>query len=51
MTAEKSKQCNFIIVGGQATGTYRFLPGFYGLANMPAEFQKAMDHAPNAFVS
>ena len=38
---------------GQATGTYRFLTGFYGLADMPAEFQKAMDrtlnHAKNTF--
>ena len=40
-------------MGGQATGTYRFLTGFYGLADMTAEFQKAMDctlnHGPNAF--
>ena len=43
LTAETDNQCNFSIVGGQATGTYRFLTGFYGLADMPAEFQKAMD--------
>ena len=43
LTAETAKQCNFNIVGGQATGTYRFLTCFYGLADMPAEFQKAMD--------
>ena len=53
LTADTAKQCNFSIVGGQATGTYRFLTGFYGLADMPAEFQKAMDrtlnHAKNAF--
>ena len=53
LTAETAKQCNFIIVGGQATGTYRFLTGFYGLADMPAEFQKAMDrtlnHSKNTF--
>ena len=53
LTADKAKQCNFNIVGGQATGTYRFLTGFYGLADMPAEFQKAMDrkvnHAQNTF--
>ena len=53
LTAETAKQCNFNIVGGQATGTYRFLTGFYGLANMPAELQKAMDctlnHAKNTF--
>ena len=44
---------HFNIFGGQATGTYRFLTGFYGLADMPAEFQKAMDrtlnHAKNTF--
>ena len=26
------------------TGTYRFRTGFYGLTDMPAEFQKAMDY-------
>ena len=40
LNAETAKQCNFNIVGGQATGTYRFLTGFYGLADMPAEFEK-----------
>ena len=53
LTAETAKQCNFNIIGGQATGTYRFLTGFYDLADMPAEFQKAMDrtlnHAKNTF--
>ena len=53
LNAETAKQCNFKLVGGQATGTYRFLTGFYGLANMPAEFQIAMDrtlnHAKNTF--
>ena len=53
LTAETAKQCNFNIAGGQATGTYRFLTGFYGLADMPAEFQKAMDrtlnHSKNTF--
>ena len=38
-----SKHCNFNIVGGKATGTYRFKTGFYGLTDMPTEFQKAMD--------
>ena len=27
-TADTAKQCNFNIVGGQATGTYRLLTGF-----------------------
>ena len=47
LTAETAKQCNFNIIGGQATGTYRFLTGFYDLAEMPAEFQKAMDRTLN----
>ena len=38
-----SKQCNYSIVGGETTGTYRFLTGFYGLGNMPNEFQRVMD--------
>ena len=38
LTAKTAKQCNFNIVGGQPTGTYRFLTGFYGLADVPAEF-------------
>ena len=37
------KHCNFSILGGQATGTYRFLNGFYGLTDMPATFQKTID--------
>ena len=36
-------QCNFSIIGGRATGTYQFQTGFYGLTDMPAEFQKAID--------
>ena len=28
-------------------GTYRFLTGFYGLADIPAEFQKAMGRTLN----
>ncbi len=38
-----AEQCNFALVGGTATGTYRFRTGFYGLADMPAEFQQAID--------
>ena len=34
-------------MSGQATGTYRFLTGLYGLADMPAEFQKALDRTLN----
>ena len=38
-----AKHCNFQIIGGEYTGTYRFVTGFYGLTVMPTEFQKAMD--------
>ena len=37
------KHCNFNILGGKATGTYRLLNGFYGLTDMPATFQKTID--------
>ena len=41
---ETAKRCNFIMVSGNMTGTYRFKTGFYGITDMPAEFQKAMDY-------
>ena len=37
------EQCNFSLIGGNATGTYQFQTGFYGLTDMPAEIQKAID--------
>ena len=37
------KHCTFNIIGGKATGTYRFLNGFYGLIDMPATFQNTID--------
>ena len=37
------EQCNFSLIGGSATGTYQFQTRFYGLTDMPAEFQKAVD--------
>ena len=37
------KHCNFNIIGGKTTGTYRFINGFYGLTDMPATFQKTID--------
>ena len=43
LSDQTSKHCNFNVVGGSATGTYRFKTGFYGLTDMPTEFQKAMD--------
>ena len=30
-----SRQCNFQVIGGAATGIYRFITGFYGLKTMP----------------
>ena len=38
LCTDTSKQCNFSIVGGETTGTYRFLTGFYELGDMPTEF-------------
>ena len=32
LTAKTAKQCNFIIIGIQATGAYKFFMGFRGLA-------------------
>ena len=37
------EQCNFSLIGGNATGTYQFQTGFYGLTDMPAKIQKAID--------
>ena len=38
-----AKHCNFSILGGRATGTYRFINGFYRLTDMPTTFQKTID--------
>ena len=40
---DTSRHCNFIIICGESTGTYRIKTRFYGLTDMPPEFQKAMD--------
>ena len=40
---QTSKQCNFNIVCGKATGTYKFLMAFCGLTNTTAEFQRTVD--------
>ena len=37
------KHCNFQIVGGKSTGTYRFTTRYYGRTVIPTEFQKLMD--------
>ena len=41
---ETARHCNFNIISGEGTGTYRFITGFYGLTDMPAAFQKVMDY-------
>ena len=41
---ETSRHCNFNNIRCDLTRTYRFKMGFYGLSDMPAEFQKAMDY-------
>ena len=44
-----SIQCNFSLVGGKSTGTYRFRTGFYGLTTVPAEFQRVKDTVLSKF--
>ena len=41
---DTARHCNFNIICGDATGTYRFKTELYGLTEVPAEFQKAMDY-------
>ena len=48
---DTQKHCNFNILRGKATGTYRFLNGFYGLTDLPATFQKMMDTTLNGLNS
>ena len=36
-----AKQCNFNVVGGQATGTYRLITGFYGLTDIAGKISKS----------
>ena len=38
-----ARHCNFQLLGGKSTGTYRCITGHYGLTIMPTEFQKVMD--------
>ena len=44
LDANTANHCSFNIISGDMTGTYRFQTGFYGLTDMPAEFEKAMDY-------
>ena len=41
---ETARHCNFNIISGEGTVTYRFINGFYGITDMPAAFQKVMDY-------
>ena len=41
---DTAKHCNFNFTCGESTGFYRFKLGFFGLIDMPAEFQKKMDY-------
>ena len=41
--SDTARHCNFNLVSGDITGTYRFKTGFYSLTDMPAEFEKAID--------
>ena len=40
---DTARHCNVKLVSGDITGTYRFKTEFYGLTDMLAEFQKAID--------
>ena len=44
LNKDTAKHCNYNIIWGESRGTYRFKTGFYGLTEMPAELQKAMDY-------
>ena len=39
---DTASHCNFIIISGYSTGTYKNEKSFYGLTDMPLEFQIAM---------
>ena len=41
--SDTARHCNFNLLSGDMTGTYCFKTGFYGLTDMPAEYQKAID--------
>ena len=40
LSKETSRQCVFVITGGNFSGYYRFKKGFYGLADIPKIFQE-----------
>ena len=41
--SDTARHWNFNLVSGDMTGRYQFKIAFYGLTDMPAEFQKAID--------
>ena len=41
---DTQKHCNFNILGGNATGTNKFLNGLHGLTDLLITFQKMMDN-------
>ena len=43
LSKKASNRCNFNIVVGEVTVSYRLKTGFYGLGDMPNEFQRIMD--------
>ena len=43
LDSNTANHCNFNIISGDMSGTYRFQTGFYGLTDMPAVFQKAVN--------
>ena len=47
LSKDTSVHCNFSLVGGRSTGTYRFKTGCYGLTTMPVEFQRIMGSVPS----
>ena len=43
LSKEARNLCIFAVTGGNFTGYYRFLKGFYGLADIPTIFQEKID--------
>ena len=43
LSADTARHFSFQMLGGKATGVYRFVTGRYGLATMPTVFQTIMD--------
>ena len=43
LSKNASKHCVFAIVGGEFTGLYRFIKGFYGLSDLPTVYQEHID--------